>query len=411
MQQAAAGQQGRQRPPHGPGHFLPAFGPDGLPVQRIAAEQLIRTLAREHDLDPLPRRLAQEIQRHLRRVGHRLVQIPLNGAVRRKKIIRGHGGFGQRHAQRLRRGTGGRQLGIRFLGVTHREALHGGLAAGHLAGDERRVHPARQKAADLNIGNAVGIGALGDSVPDLTRPSPQTAPPLCPEPRRGIAGQRDPARLPGQRMGGRQLINAGEQRLGIGQVLHAQPVGQTGLVQALFKGRVSQKRLDLAGKEQRLALFIIAERLDAEQVPRTEQRAAGAVPHRKREHPAQAAGQAAAPFLIPVEQDLGVGIRGKRVAALLQSGTQGLVVVNFAVEHDHQRAILIEHRLAAARQINDRQPPMPERRGAVGVAALAVGAAVTDEVRHALHDLFGRRRVLPGRGKADDAAHVFVTPF
>ena len=54
---------------------------------------------------------------------------------------------------------------------------------------------------------------------------------------------------------------------------------------------------------------------------------------------------------------------------------------------------------------------MPERRGAVGVAALAVGAAVTDEVRHALHDLFGRRRVLPGRGKADDAAHVFVTPF
>ena len=54
---------------------------------------------------------------------------------------------------------------------------------------------------------------------------------------------------------------------------------------------------------------------------------------------------------------------------------------------------------------------MPERRDAVGVAALAVGAAVTDEVRHALHDLFGRRRVLPGRGKADDAAHVFVTPF
>ena len=112
-----------------------------------------------------------------------------------------------------------------------------------------------------------------------------------------------------------------------------------------------------------------------------------------------------------MEQDLGVGIRGKRVAALLQSGTQGLVVVNFAVEHDHQRAVLIEHRLAAARRINDRQPPMPERRGAVGVAALAVGAAVTDEVRHALHDLFGRRRVLPGRGKADDAAHVFVTPF
>ena len=51
---------------------------------------------------------------------------------------------------------------------------------------------------------------------------------------------------------------------------------------------------------------------------------------------------------------------------------------------------------------------MPERRGAVGVAALAVGAAVTDEVRHALHDLFSRRRVLPGRGKADDAAHVFA---
>ncbi len=124
-------------------------------------------------------------------------------------------------------------------------------------------------------------------------------------------------------------------------------------------------------------------------VPRVRSHTANANIPRRRQ------GQVAAPFLIPVEQDLGVGIRGKRVAALLQSGTQGLVVVTFAVEHDHQRAVLIEHRLATARQINDRQPTMPERRGAVGVAALAVGAAVTDEVRHALHDLFGRRRILP----------------
>ena len=47
-----------------------------LPVDGVAAEQLVGPLAGQHHLDVLARLAGDEVQRHQRRVGHRVVEVP-----------------------------------------------------------------------------------------------------------------------------------------------------------------------------------------------------------------------------------------------------------------------------------------------------------------------------------------------
>ena len=106
-----------------------------------------------------------------------------------------------------------------------------------------------------------------------------------------------------------------------------------------------------------------------------------------------------------VEQHLGVAVRGKGVAERLQFGTQGLVVVNFAVEDDGEGSVLVEHRLCAAVGVYDGEPPMPQRGAGIGEVALAIGAAVADQIGHRPHRAFCRHRVMAGGCETDNAAH------
>src|SRR5437667_11029690 len=65
-------------------------------VGRVTAEQLVRALAREHDLHVLPRRLREQIRGQDRRIPHRLgeraghqLEGPLQGGVvRRDDVMR-----------------------------------------------------------------------------------------------------------------------------------------------------------------------------------------------------------------------------------------------------------------------------------------------------------------------------------
>ena len=58
------------------------------------------------------------------------------------------------------------------------------------------------------------------------------------------------------------------------------------------------------------------------------------------------------------------------------------VVVDLAVVDDDHRAVLVGHRLRAARHVLDGQPPVAEVDAVAVVEALAVGAAVDDRVGH-----------------------------
>ena len=111
---------------------------------------------------------------------------------------------------------------------------------------------------------------------------------------------------------------------------------------------MSQKAFDLAAEHKMPVFVIIIERLNAKNIACAEQSAGVFIPDGKGEHTAQLAGQLLAPLLVAVQQHLGVTVRGKGVPGGNQFFAQRLKIVDFAVEHHHQRAVLVVHGLLAA---------------------------------------------------------------
>jgi hypothetical protein len=83
------------------------------------------------------------------------------------------------------------------------------------------------------------------------------------------------------------------------------------------------------------------------------------------------------------------------------------MVVDLAVEDDVARAVLVGHRLLAARAIDDRQPPVAERDVNRVVEAVAIGAAVRDCRVHRRHGCarIGMEPAVECEDPAD-AAHI-----
>ena len=76
-------------------------------------------------------------------------------------------------------------------------------------------------------------------------------------------------------------------------------------------------------------------------------------------------------------------------------------VVDLAVEDEPERAVLVRHRLVGRlRQVDDRQPPVPESDRPVHVLPLGVRPPVRERPRHGGHDL-GRGRPFPRQIPAD----------
>ncbi len=73
----------------------------------------------------------------------------------------------------------------------------------------------------------------------------------------------------------------------------------------------------------------------------------------------------------------------KRCPRAFEPGPQLAEVVDLAVENDRDAAVLVEDRLVAARQVDDRQPPHPERDRSVDEIACIVGAAMRHRIAHA----------------------------
>ena len=66
-------------------------------------------------------------------------------------------------------------------------------------------------------------------------------------------------------------------------------------------------------------------------------------------------------------------------------------VVDLAIEDDPDRAVFVRHGLVPAAQVDDRQPAMPERDGAVDVQTCIVRPPVSQDVAHPFqHGSVGR---------------------
>ena len=133
----------------------------------------------------------------------------------------------------------------------------------------------------------------------------------------------------------------------------------------------------------------VEEGLHAEAVARGEQALVAGVPDDEGELAAQAVEALGAEVLVQVEGDLTVGLRAEAVAARLELRAQPLEVIELAVVHDHQRAVLVGDRLVARREVDDGEAGMAEPKTSVGgdPVPASIGAAMMERRGAGVHHL------------------------
>ena len=372
----------------------------GVVIDRVAAEELVGALAREDDLNVLRRELRDEVQRDAGRIGERLIHVVLHLRHRCPEFLRRDELRVMLHADLLRQRLRPCDLVVFFSEV---EADGEGLLTLKIGGDIRGIHARRQKTADLDVGDLVGVDGVFKDLPDLIRSlllgHIVIGLELGLEPALGLD---HPVAVP-QEVTRQQTVDVLEERHRLGAVLVGQVGVEGALVEALDEFRVLQDRLDLRGVAEVVADHGVVQRLDAEIIAREEQRFGLFVIDREREHPAQA-GQA---FLIPllkgVHEHLAVGTGAELMSQLLQLLLKILVVIDLAVVGQDQRAVLIRDRLVAALEVDDTQPAKAHGDGIVHVQTVRVGTAVSDDLGHLLYRIFSLLRLTR---KAANTAHI-----
>jgi len=106
-----------------------------------------------------------------------------------------------------------------------------------------------------------------------------------------------------------------------------------------------EQRLHAGGEAQPHTFERVIQRLDAEAVAGEEQRAMAQVADGEGEHAVEMLDAFFAPGVIGLEDHLAVALREERVAEFFEFLAQFAVVVDGAVEHQHQMQLAVEHRL------------------------------------------------------------------
>ena len=159
-------------------------------------------------------------------------------------------------------------------------------------------------------------------------------------------------------------------------------MGEPPLVQAPACVRVREKPLDLRAEQDAAAFHGVVERLDAEGVPGAEKLARGGVVQGEGEHAAQTVEHPFAPLLEPVEHHFRIALGREGVARSDQLPAQFPVVVDLAVEDEHERTILVVEGLVRPGEIDDGQAPEAQGGSAVVEIPFRIGPAVGDGVGH-----------------------------
>jgi hypothetical protein len=208
-----------------------------------------------------------------------------------------------------------------------------------------------------------------------------------------------------QRVTGRQLEDAAEERQRVGHVAEAQ-VGQScARIDRPIDPRRRQQRLQLRAEHEASGRFGVVERLDPEAVARQEERTARRIPDREGEHAPQALDAALARFLVEVHDHLRVRARAEVMAAGRELRGELAVVVDLTVEDDPDRTVLVGQRLISGLEIDDTEPPHSEAQRTVEMLAASVRAPMEKGLRHTAkrHPRRGLGRIT--RLKAEDPAH------
>src|SRR4029077_6069742 len=130
------------------------------------------------------------------------------------------------------------------------------------------------------------------------------------------------------------------------------------------------------------------------------------IPKGDGKHSPEPAKTVLAEFFVQVNDRLGIRVRRKVMAAALQFTPQFGVVVDFAVQHDPEPAILVRNGLMAAGQVDDAESPEPEANAFATIDALVVRAAMDDGFVHAMDDFLRERLAALIFENAANSAHA-----
>src|SRR6185369_17401372 len=133
------------------------------------------------------------------------------------------------------------------------------------------------------------------------------------------------------------------------------------------------------------------ERLDAEAIACQKQPALPLVPERKREHPAQVFDGVRTELLVEMDDRFGVTRRTEHVSAAREPRPQLAVVVDLAVEHDPDGAVLVRHGLVSVLEIDDAQPPHAEGDAVAEMDAFVIRSTVRHRAAHGADLAVGHR--------------------
>ena len=290
-------------PPNGQGDMVVPGDGERLLVDVVTAKELVRALAGQADLHLLGRFPVHKIEGHAGGIRQRLVHVVLDAGQILPVFLRLDAVGVVLHAHEFAELGSVVGFVVLLVGKAHGEGLVHMGKVGHVAG----VHAGGQEGAHLHVADLVGGHALAHDLFHPAFPVGKALAFLRLKAGLPVALHIHLPGLPQQTVGGQQLFHAFEKGILPRGILVAEIQLQLALVQLLFEAGMGQKALDLAAEEQ-LALIgkIIVEGLDTEVVPGTEQGLLGLVPDGKGEHTPQLRQHAFAPFLVAVEQNLGV---------------------------------------------------------------------------------------------------------
>ena len=169
-----------------------------------------------------------------------------------------------------------------------------------------------------------------------------------------------------------------------------------------------EQRLELGSEDESTSHVGVIQRLDPQAVSGQEQQAATLVPQREGEHAAELLHATRAVFLVEMGDRLGIGGRVEGVAAGLELRPQLLEVVDLAVEHDPDRAVLVPDGLPPGLEVDDPEAAHAEADARAEVEAVLVRATMRDGRAHGAQLVHGDRTPVETY-RTGDTAHRALT--
>ncbi len=172
-----------------------------------------------------------------------------------------------------------------------------------------------------------------------------------------------------------------------------------------------EDRLEFGPEKQSPAVLAVVQRLDAEPVARHEQLPAGFIPKRKCKHATQMFNAVLTVLFVEMYDRFRVRARGENVPPGFQIAPQFAVVVDFSIEHQVNRAVLVFNRLVSGSKVDDAQTPHRETRFFAQVEALIIGTAMGDHRAHVAQFLRVHRLASQANDSRDSAHRAVPYPF